>query len=96
MTSCQEIKKLPSSASGRAYKVYEAAAYATASLVQSAFDSFNGATVCTSAAIDASVCVNNILAIAFSNSANGATLCTSAAGDAIIVNYKCHFLDLPL
>ncbi len=41
--------------------------------------SFNGASVCTSTAFDASISVDNVLAVAFRNSLNGAFCCASAA-----------------
>lgn len=58
-------------------------------------DSAYGTTLCTSAAIEAAVSVDFILAVAFYDSANGTTVCTCAAGDAIITNYVCHASNSP-
>lgn len=58
-------------------------------------DSIYGTTVCTSAAIDAAVSVDVVLAVAFCDSANGTTVCTCAAGDAIFTNYVCHASNSP-
>ena len=52
--------------------------------------SANGASICTSAAFDASVSVNDIDAIAFGDSLNRAFTCASAASDASVGNYVCH------
>lgn len=43
-----------------------------------------------SAAVDASVGVDNILAVALGNRVYGAALCASAASDALIGNLICH------
>ena len=50
----------------------------------------NGANLCASAAINAGVSVNYILAVALGNSLYGAAICAGAAGDAVITNYICH------
>ena len=49
-----------------------------------------GAGVCTGAAANASVSVDNILAVALGDAAGGASICASAASDAIIRNFVCH------
>jgi len=52
--------------------------------------SFNGAGCCASAAIDALVLVDFVLAVLFADSANGAVFCTCTATDASVCNYVCH------
>lgn len=49
-----------------------------------------GAGVCTSTALDASVLVDYIFAVALGDSVNGAACCASAASDAIVRNFVCH------
>lgn len=55
----------------------------------------DGASICTSAAIDAGISVDYILAVALRDSLYGAALCASAARDAGIVNNICHFYVPP-
>lgn len=64
------------------------------------FGSLYGAGICTSAALDALISVDNVLAVALGDSLYGALCCASAAGDAIITDNVCHlqsssFLYLP-
>ena len=61
-------------------------AYCLSALLGSA----NGAGACTSAAVDASVSVDNVLAVALGNCVYGAAVCASAARNALIGNYVCH------
>ena len=49
-----------------------------------------GAGTCASSAVDAVISINNVLAVAFSDSTNGAVCCASTACDASITNYICH------
>ena len=49
-----------------------------------------GAGVCTSAAINASILVDNVFAVALAYSFNGAACRACAAGDAFIGNFVCH------
>lgn len=42
------------------------------------------------AAVNTSVCVDNILAVALGNSVYGAAVCASATSDALIGNLICH------
>ena len=51
----------------------------------------NGANAGASAAADASICIDNELAITLGDSGNGAFTCASAAADAFVGNFKCHF-----
>ena len=60
-------------------------------LKKSAFaDRFNGAAVCTCAAFDAGIGINNILSVAFADCAYGATVCTCAARNAVAADNICH------
>jgi len=43
-----------------------------------------GACICASAAADALISVDNVLAVAFGNARNRAAVCASAAADALI------------
>jgi hypothetical protein len=52
--------------------------------------SANRAGVCASAAADAFISVDFILAISFGNARNRASLCASAAADALVGNLVCH------
>jgi hypothetical protein len=52
--------------------------------------SIYGANVCASAALDASVSVDNVLTVTLSNCIYRALTLACAAGDALIVNYICH------
>lgn len=52
--------------------------------------SANRAGACTSAAINASVSVDNILAVALRDSAYRTSISASAASDALVRNYICH------
>ena len=52
------------------------------------------ASICTSAAADAFISVDNVLAVAFGNARGGAAVCTSATADALIGNLVCH-LEIP-
>ena len=52
--------------------------------------SLNGTYACASAAIDAVVCIDNILAVALCDAAYGTFVCASTACDAIIGNLICH------
>ena len=49
-----------------------------------------GAGVCTSAAINASILVDNVFAVALAYSFNGAACRACASGDAFIGNFVCH------
>ena len=49
-----------------------------------------GASLCASAALDAFVSVNFVLAIAFLDSSYGTCVCASAASDAIVCDLVCH------
>ncbi len=53
-----------------------------------------GASICTSAAADAFISVDNVLAVAFGNARGGAAVCTSATADALIGNLVCHWYVL--
>jgi hypothetical protein len=62
---------------------------------QLALDSTHGALIGTSAAIQASAGVDDVLTIALGDSAHGATLGASTAHDASISNNKSHFFTPP-
>jgi hypothetical protein len=49
-----------------------------------------GAGTSASAAVDAVVSIDNVLAVSFRDSTNGAVSCASTACDASITNYICH------
>lgn len=53
-------------------------------------DSIHWAAIFASAAIDAGISVDDIFAVALSNSGNWACICTSAAGNAIVVDLISH------
>ena len=55
-----------------------------------------GASVCTVAAADALVSIDNVLSITLGNARSGATVCASAAADALIGNLVCHLCILHL
>ena len=58
---------------------------------ESAFlDSFGGALIGTSAAGNADVSVDDVLAVAFGNGLNGALISTGAACDTSVSNDVCH------
>ena len=52
--------------------------------------SVNGAVLCTVAAIDASLSVDNENAVTLGDSLYGAICCACAASDAILSNLECH------
>ena len=52
--------------------------------------SSNGASAGTSAALDASVCIDDVLAVSLGNAGNGAFACASAAADAIVADLISH------
>ena len=52
--------------------------------------SANGTCACASAAVDASVSVDNVLAVTLGNCVYGAAISASAASDALVRNYVCH------
>ena len=56
----------------------------------------NRTCVCASAALDALVCVDLVLAVAFNNSAYRASIYTSAARNASVGNLVCHTYVPPL
>ena len=56
--------------------------------------SANGANTCTSAALDASTSIDNVLAITLGDSANGAFTSASAAAYTRTVDYVCHGIHL--
>ena len=56
----------------------------------SLLDSFNGAGASASAALDALISVDNILAVAFSNDAEGAGVCTGTAAQTSVSDEICH------
>jgi len=56
----------------------------------SLLDSFNGAGASASAALDALISVDNILAFAFSDDAEGAGVCTGTAAQASVSDEICH------
>lgn len=53
--------------------------------------SINRASTCTSAALDALICVDLVLTVCFSDAAYGTFVSTSTTSDAIIRNLICHF-----
>ena len=65
------------------------------SKAQLALDSTHGALFGTSAAINASTGVDDVLAVALGDRPNGAALGASAAHDASITNNKSHFVTPP-
>ena len=67
----------------------------TASRKQLALDRTHGALIGTSAAIDASVSVDNVLAVALGDRTHGAALGASAAHNASITNNKSHVFTPP-
>ena len=66
------------------------------SKAQLALDSTHGALVGTSAAINASTGVDDVLAVALGDRPNGAALGASAASDASIRNNKSHGFTPPV
>ena len=50
----------------------------------------NGASICTSATLEASFRIDDVLAVTLGNCANRASFCASAALDALIRNHVCH------
>ncbi len=50
----------------------------------------DGAVICTSAAGNASVSIDNVFAVTLGDSLYGAICCTSAAGDAFVTDFVCH------
>lgn len=50
----------------------------------------DGTYACARAAVDAGICVDNVLSVSFRNSANRALVCTSAASDAIVTDLISH------
>jgi len=56
--------------------------------------SSNGANAGTGAALDASVCIDNVLAVSLGNAGNGAFAGAGAAGDAIVADLISHFIIL--
>ena len=54
------------------------------------FDCFCRALSCASAAVDASICVDNILAVAFADCISRALSCTCTTHYTIITNNICH------
>ena len=46
--------------------------------------------ICTAAAADALVSIDNVLAVTLGNATGRASVSTSAAGDALIGNLVCH------
>ena len=52
--------------------------------------SANRAGVCTRAASNALVCVDNVLAISLGNARYGASVSASAASNALVSNLVCH------
>ena len=49
-----------------------------------------GTSICTAAASNALISVDNVLAVALGNATGGACISASAASDAFIGNLKCH------
>ena len=60
------------------------------------FGSLNGAGICTSTTLDASIRVDYVFAIAFRDCLNGASLCASATSDAFITNNISHLKSTSL
>ena len=56
--------------------------------------SANRAGVCTRAAADALVSVDNVLAVTLGNARNGASISASAAANALVSNLVCHVFYL--
>ena len=56
----------------------------------------NGANAGASAAADASICIDNELAVTLSDSLYGALSCTCTTSDALVRNLKCHCSHLTL
>ena len=53
-----------------------------------------GTSICTAAAANALVSVDNVLAVALGNATGGASISASAASDALIRNLVCHVNNL--
>ena len=66
----------------------------TACQILALLGSTNGAGTCASAAGNAGICIDNVLAFALRNSGNGALFDACAASDALISNNICHDLHL--
>jgi hypothetical protein len=64
--------------------------------VLSLLRSTDGACISASATAEALICIDLVLAIAFSNCLNGTSLNASAASYAIISNLICHFSAPPI
>ena len=60
-------------------------------LISALYRSANRASTSASAAVDASVSVDNVLTIALRDRVYGAAICACAARDALIIDYICHF-----
>ncbi len=58
--------------------------------------STDGAGICTSAAVEASISIDDVLTVTLRNCANGASVCTSTALDAFVRNNVSHFVVPPI